>query len=162
PDGDAVTYLYDWTVNDVSTGATGSTLAPSASVRGDVVRVIITPTDGTTAGAPATSDPLTILNTAPTAFTLDLQPNLTHSNQSLNTPLTPPRTDLDGDTIRYTYYWQKNGATIPINNDPTLPTSSYAKGATITVTAVPSDGTDDGPSSTDSVLILNTAPSFTG
>jgi hypothetical protein len=51
-DGDPVSLLYAWTVNDLVTGSTGSTLASSNTAPDDTVECTVTPHDGTDAGTP--------------------------------------------------------------------------------------------------------------
>jgi len=61
PDGDPITLTYQWqqSTNDVAfanlTGQTASTLSAAVTVAGDYYRVIITPNDGHTNGAPFTT-----------------------------------------------------------------------------------------------------------
>jgi hypothetical protein len=66
PDGEPVTVAYVWTVNGVSV-ATTPTLEPSCGcfAAGDVVGVVVTPSDGQATGPSVTAAPVTIVATPP-------------------------------------------------------------------------------------------------
>ena len=65
-------------------------------------------------------------------------------------------TDADGGNITYSYEWTYGSNTV---SGSTLPSSETEKGQEWTVTATPNDGTADGPSVSQTVIIGNTAPS---
>ena len=70
-DGDTVTYDYQWKKNGADlAGETGDELDLSVlgnGDKGDEIAVALTPSDGTDQGPAFTTDPVTIVNTAPTA-----------------------------------------------------------------------------------------------
>jgi cysteine-rich repeat protein len=105
-DGDAVTYTYAWFVGGHPlAGATGATLPASLTQKGDVIYVILTPTDGTDAGAPVASAPVTLLNSPPTAPVVRVSLGGTEDAPTLVAELDAPATDLDADALSYQYRW---------------------------------------------------------
>jgi len=163
-DLDLFTTQQVWVKNGVEMPSqTTLTLAASESEHFDVINARCRATDELgLAGDWVTSAPVTILNTAPTAPTIDLTPNTPKSNQNLLVTVTGASSDLDGDTIYYDFYWTKNGA--PFSN-PTYPTDQDDVLAAYTtrsevweVTAVATDQWADGGSDVDSVTIGNTEP----
>ena len=69
-------------------------------------------------------------------------------------------TDIDGDTILYTFAWYKNGVLQPYTTD-TIPASEFYVGDEWSVTVTTDDGYDGGPSHTEAITVGNTAPTFT-
>ncbi len=119
--GDAVTLGYEWHVVDASTGqdsivqtGVGSSFASLdgaqsfAFDRDDEVYVNVTPNDGTDDGNTVESDRALVLNSVPTEPTLALlgsgDPPLAQID-SLTCTVTSPATDVDGDSLLYTYNW---------------------------------------------------------
>ena len=167
-DGDNITWAYAWSVNGVVDSAqTTSTFPSSSHARLDVVRVLCTPIDEFGAiGLTVVSDPVTILNTPPSAPTIDLTPNAPLSEDDLEVTITAEATDVDGDSVTYRYYWTRNGAqysnpTYPSTN-ASVPASATARGELWSVTVAAFDSIDEGPTATDGVLISNTLPTVAG
>ena len=88
PDDDPITLEYQWTKNEVDLpGETSETLDLSVAGngdRGDEISVRVTASDGTNLSDPVTSDPVSVINTAP-VFDQDL----------------PDRTDVEGDMVDF-------------------------------------------------------------
>jgi fibronectin type 3 domain-containing protein len=163
-DGDAVALAYQWTKNGVDVaGATADTLdmsGPGNGDKGDVIRVRITPTDGTTNGTPVTSAPLTVANTAPTAgVTLDTSsPDTTATLTATGT-----KADVDGgDTVTLTFVWRVNGVVKKTTANSAsltdtfdlLPAGNGDPGDAVTVQVTPSDGTATGVAASDSARVV--------
>jgi hypothetical protein len=75
PDGDTVSYSYEWTVNGATVGGNTPTLAPSFFRANDVVTVKVTPADSLgMGGSPATAPSATI------AYNLVVDPALPGGN----------------------------------------------------------------------------------
>ncbi|HKY50859.1 MAG TPA: hypothetical protein VJP45_06355, partial [Candidatus Limnocylindria bacterium] len=78
PDGDAITYSYQWTRNGVDiAGATGATLdlgRPGNGDRGDAIAVRVTASDGGSTSDPLTSASVTVANTPPTVISATIEP----------------------------------------------------------------------------------------
>ena len=108
-DGDPATYTYEWTVNGtVAVGETSDTLTGDHFVKGDVVIVTVTPSDGIADGSPQTSLPRTISDSVPTTPIVIVSPSSPETEDALSCWATS--TDDDDDTVTYTYTWTVDGA----------------------------------------------------
>ena len=77
----------------------------------DVIRVRVTPNDGTVDGTAVTSDPVTIINTAPVATTPSFSPSPPTTKALLTGSTTI--TDADFDTVKVaTFTWSAVGGAI--------------------------------------------------
>jgi hypothetical protein len=172
-DGDTVSYSYQWQKDSGSgwsdlTGETGSTLDLSQAGngnKGDKLRVVITPNDGTVDGAPLTSGDVTVVNTAPVKGSVAITPSSATAPKTNDTLTATPSgfSDDDGDTLTYHYVW-KNGSTVVGSDSNTLDLSVLGngdKGDTIHVSVTASDGSDSSDAATGSVTVKNTAPTAT-
>jgi hypothetical protein len=56
PEGDTVTVAYAWWVGGTEIAAAGATLRSDDFAKGDAIYVVATPNDGTSDGAPVTSN----------------------------------------------------------------------------------------------------------
>ena len=114
PDGDSVSLRYRWFADGVEiVGATGSSLSGALAGsfdRDDVVTVEVTPNDGVSDGASVVSAGVTVRNTAPTAPTIAITPAAPEAGDDLTCSVVTPATDVDGDTISYTFAWDQDGA----------------------------------------------------
>jgi hypothetical protein len=159
-DGDALTFRYAWTVNGSAAGGSGSTLASSSFVRGDVVRVTATPTDGALDGEALISAPLTISNAIPSITSVAIDPtDLGGDDEARCVP--EGWSDADGDAESYRYVWTVNGAAVA--ETETLTGADFDRGDVIVCTATPFDGRDEGdPVTSGAITIRNTVPELDG
>ena len=162
PDGDQLTYSYQWTKNGADiAGATGATLDLAVSGfgdRGDEIAVRVTASDGSLNSDPLTSASVTVVNSAPSAsVTL--------------TPIKPPHkavltadvvvSDADLDTVTLTYVWRVDGeirrtVTTTATSDQfdlSLPHMANPHD-TVSVTVTPNDGFTDGVAVTATVMVM--------
>ncbi|MES2645168.1 MAG: hypothetical protein V4850_37115 [Myxococcota bacterium] len=153
-DGDSVSTTYAWTVNGLTIASTDAALADSWWSAGDVVACIVTPTDGTTAGAAVVSNRVTIDNFAPTITSVSISPASAAADDTL-TCIASGFTDADGDADATTYAWTVNGAAAGTG---TTLAGAFVGGDEVVCTATPFDGTTSGPALSDSLVIDNTAP----
>jgi len=105
----------------------------------------------------------TVQNTIPTAPSISMEPALPQTTDDLICNVTTNSTDLDDDTVNYTYVWSKNDvydSSVGPKTDlyDTLSNSNTAKGEVWNCTVVPYDGVDNGTNVTDSLTIQNTQP----
>jgi alpha-tubulin suppressor-like RCC1 family protein len=115
-----------------------------------VVTLTGTDTDGLTA-----SDLVSFtINALPTQPSLTVLPENPKTGDDITATATGS-TDADGGNVTYTYEWVYGSTTV---NGSTLSSSETAKGQEWTVTVTPNDGTADGPSVSQTVIIGNTAP----
>ncbi len=112
-DGDTVSLRYRWFMNGVElAGATASTLSGAAAGsfdRDDVVTVEVTPDDGAALGASVVSAGVTVRNTAPTTPTIAITPASPAAGDALTCSVVTPSTDVDGDTVSYSFAWDQDG-----------------------------------------------------
>ncbi len=157
-DGETIVYTYAWTINGVSAGVTASTLAASYTDKNDNISCTVTPTDGTDAGTAVTSNTVTIGNTAPVMTTVSLAPTSPGTADSVTA--TVSASDVDGDSITYSYDWYVSGTFVATTTTGTLSGLVYFdRGDTVEVEVTPNDGTDDGtPMSSSAVTVVNTPP----
>lgn len=156
PDGDTVTVKYDWDVNGVVLGVTSSTLTGTWFDKGDVVACLAIPNDGSIDGAAATSNKVTIRNSAPTLASVTLSPDPASELDVLQCkPATA--TDADGDAVTYATSWKVAGSTLSVTAT-SLTGADFSRGDTVQCFVVPTDGTDAGPSVSSNVVTIGNAP----
>ena len=102
PDGQPVTYTYEWFLNGNNSGITGSILPNSNTTKGNIWMVRATPTDGITSG-PYTEQSVTISNSAPTLSAVSISPSVPTTQDSLTCTFT--ESDADGDPVSTTIEW---------------------------------------------------------
>jgi hypothetical protein len=159
PDGDAESYQYQWYLNGTAiSGATDVSLDGSYFVRGDSLVVSATPWDGALTGSTVTSSARVIQNTAPTTPSVSISPENPEDDDDLVCGFTTASTDLDGDSISYTYSWTRNASATSYTS-ATVPASATSNNDTWICTVTPSDGTASGSSASDTVVVDDyTAP----
>ncbi len=155
-DGDSLSYMYAWTVNGVDIGVTTDTLPPDNFFRGDEVSCTAFVSDDGIDAESATSAAVTVGNSAPDMDSVTITPASATVSDDLTCAASA--TDVDGDSITYTYAWTVNG--MAAGSSSTLSAGSFAKGDIVACQAFGSDGTDDGePLESDELIISNSTPS---
>ena len=87
-----------------------------------------------------------------------IEPAFPEESDSLSCIILTESTDVDGDTITYTFSWTVDGAaysgaTTSTWAGDTIPSAATTSGETWVCTVTPNDGEDDGPSDSASVTI---------
>ncbi len=155
-DGDAVSYVYAWNVSGVDAGVTVATLTGDDFDKGDTVYCTVTPYDGTDLGTGVNSGTVTVANTPPSIGTLTLSPTEAYEASTLT--CSPGSTsDVDGDSISYTYNWTVGGSSLGLDSS-TLDGTWFAKGDTVVCSATPSDGEDSGDTATSNTITIQNTP----
>src|SRR5262249_10250312 len=137
--------------------ATFDLSAPGHGSRGDLISVVVTPSDQFNTGTNATSQ-LTVADSLPVTTV-----KLTPQNPQVNQILTPTAstTDDDGDPISYTFVFKKTPVQVgnpiittspTVTFDPSAPGNSVSAGDTISVEVTPNDGTQNGLKATASTV----------
>jgi hypothetical protein len=156
PDGDDVSYRYKWTVNGADAGTT-DVLPSSRFQKGDIIRLIVFPTDGTDEGAEVTSNSVIAGNNLPEIALVELAPAELYTSDILTA--TVYASDPDGDRIDTVVDWYVDGTRV---SETTLELDGgtyFEKGQEIYVTVTPDDGDSEGtPFTTDTVTVLNSVP----
>ena len=161
PDGDPLTFAYQWMRNGTDlAGATSVSLDLSVAGhgdRGDAIAVRVTASDGSLTSAPVTSTAVIIQDTAPVASV-----SLSPTSPTTNTVLvaTANASDADGDPLTLTYAWSVNGI-VKRTTVTAAPTDTFDlgqpgngnKGDLVTVDLVASDGTLRSATATASVTV---------
>ena len=157
PDGTSVTLAYVWMVG-TTTIATGTSLdLLTTSVQpNDVILCTITATDGD--GEQATSSTsVTVENSAPEITSVVIDPDPAYTNTDLIA--VPSHSDLEGDSVSFTYTWNVNGADIQSGSIDTFASTLFSKNDTISVSVVAEDGQDVSAIVTESIVISNSLSS---
>lgn len=158
-DGDPLTWTYAWTINGVEVpDVLTDTLPASATSRGDVVAVTAIPSDGELDGSKVDSEPVTVVNGAPTGTEVVLDPGSVYTNDTLTA--TASGTDPEDDALSWTYAWFVDGVEVAGETGDTLAgTAHFDRDQEVYVVATPSDGTEPGtPVTSETVTVLNTPP----
>jgi hypothetical protein len=158
PDGDPVTYHYQWVKNDEEILAENKNILEIVNFRkGDLIRVKVTPSDGKKEGGTFLSDPVRILNSPPKIQELWIEPKMVYANDPIRVHVKGH--DPDGDSIYYTYQWEKNGAVLTEEKGEVLEKGRFKKGDSITVIVTPDDGEASGkPKKSEAMIIANSPP----
>jgi hypothetical protein len=158
PNGDSVTYRYQWIKDDESiAGENKNTYKPGNLKKGDIIQIRIIPSDGKEEGKPFLSAPVKILNAPPVIEDVWIEPKMPTAKENLRA--FEKSVDADGDPIYFTYQWEKNGVVLLDERKEILEQGRLKKGDTITVTMVPDDREIIGvPKKSAPVTILNSAP----
>jgi choline dehydrogenase-like flavoprotein len=159
-DGDLVNYRYQWIKNDVElSGETGNVLKAGNFTKGDILQVKAIPSDGKGDGKPFLSNPAKILNAPPVVGEVWIEPQMPTIQNDLK--VHEKSTDADGDSIFFSYQWEKNGAALMDERKDTLERTRFKKGDSISVTVVPDDREIMGaPKRSDPVRISNSPPAI--
>jgi hypothetical protein len=158
PEREAVSFRYQWYVNDaLLVGQTGSTLPADLLRRGQTVSVEITPSDGSRKGQPYRTAAVLVGNTPPRVIRVSLTPQVAHSGDRLEVQV--DAIDLDHDLVDLRYRWLKNNAVMKEGEEPFLDTKGLAMRDEIVVEVTAHDPISAGSSlRSDPVILGNSAP----
>ncbi len=149
-DGDAEQLTYSWVVDGVVV-STASTY--TGVVRGQVVYVEVTPSDGYESGATVRSASVTVGDAAPTLASVAITPSVLYAD---STPVAVPSgyADADGDSGTYRYQWYLDGTAAGGETTSAL-ASVLVVGEEVQVSVWPSDGTSEGAAVSSSVITVS-------
>ncbi len=160
PDGDLLSYAWEWRVNDVPT-ATTETLPPGSFVKGDTVQAAVRVNDTFETSPRALTEVITIANSAPVVTSVSLSPLEVRTNDVIS--YTYGASDPDGDKIsEVSVEWYVNG--VLHSTGPTLDGSTaFSKNDEIYAIVKASDGEEFGEGlKSDTITVLNTVPTTPG
>ncbi len=156
PEGDSISYRYDWYRGGVHSSASTSAILPaSATTRGDVWSVEVTASDGFADGAPGTAS-TTVVNTTPAVTGVSITPDPASESDLLTCGWS--YSDADGDTDVSTVSWTVDGALAGTGS--TL-VGAFVFGDVVVCTVTPSDGITTGSAGSDTNVIGNSGPVVT-
>ena len=186
-EGDDETYIYEWYINDSevhthqSDSATSTLFESRTDLhdgdwprKGETVKVVVIPFDGTDRGDMVFSNSVVITNSAPTVTTAEIRPDT-----AFGAVIGPLRTgddvyakvegwsDLDNDAEQYELTWYING--VPRQNDfgdntelLRIDPDLVEPNAEIQLEIKPFDGLDYGPAIySNTITVENAAPVIT-
>lgn len=156
-DGDEIEYAAWWLVNGRGVSQEMS-LHPDLYRRGDVVQVMVTPTDGSSDGEMAVSSEVTILNAPPEIVSSVFNADPIYTD----TVLTPRLEwfDADGDEVTATYAWEVNGSAAGDATGTLDGNVAFDRGDTVAYTVTLNDGLEDGDSfASTTENVINKPPS---
>ena len=142
-DGDPEGYHYNWFVDDIMIGETGSTLDGDYFSRGDVVHCEIIPFDGIDEGTGIATAAVTIGNSIPTAPVAGYLPIPIYDNDEINITIITGSLDADDDMLTYHYEWSIDGSVVG-GDESYLDAAETAPGDLVHVDVWANDGIDDG------------------
>ena len=158
PDGDSVTYQFQWIRNDEEiTGENKNNLKSGTFKKGDLILARVTPSDGKVSGTPFLSAPVKILNSPPVIQEVWIEPKVAYVTERLKANV--KSSDPDRDFIYYTYQWEKNGTLLTEERGEILERGQFKKGDTIAVLVTPDDRETLGtPKKSETLIISNSPP----
>jgi hypothetical protein len=161
PDNDPVTNHYQWVKNGEEIIEENSyTLKNGKLKKGDLIQVKVTPSDGKLNGTPFLSAPVKVLNSPPAIQEVRIEPNVAYASDHLKVSVRS--SDADGDTVDYTYQWEKNGEMLGQDKNEVLERGQFKKGDSIIVTVTPDDKESIGkPKKSEPIRISNSPPIIT-
>ena len=155
-DGDPVTLTYSWMVDGVLLPETGSTLQDQFAI-GEEVTCSVSATDGQESTTDSAS--VEIENSIPTVSNVYVLPTQPYTNDTVTAYATASDAD-SGQSLQLHYTWYVNGNAV-VNGygmDTLSGVSSFSKGDNIFVSVYATDGVDQGPSDSSSIVTVENSP----
>ena len=157
PDGDPVIYHYQWMKNNEGISGENKNILKSGNFKkGDLIQVKVTPSDGKSEGKPSLSVPVKILNSPPIIREVRIEPRMAYASDRLTVYVKSD--DVDGDSIYYTYRWEKNGVVPTEEKTEGLEKGRFKKGDSIAVTVTPDDRESQGISKKSEPITIQNSP----
>lgn len=159
PDGDDITWTYEWIKNgEKISGAFFQSLPPGNVSKNDILVCLAVPSDGKADGAVVVSQSVVIQNSPPTGGSTLLSPP-TASVLTTLTCLGAGATDADDEQLTYLFGWKVNGVPLAGTSGAKLKAPQFTKGDSVTCWSLATDGVVQGPASeSNEVIIGNAAP----
>jgi hypothetical protein len=158
PDGDPVSYQYQWFKNDEEILSADKNVLPKGNFKkGDLIQVKVTPSDGKAEGKPFLSEQARVLNSPPVIQEVRVEPKIAYVTDQLRVQV--KSSDIDGDSIYYSYQWESNGALLPDEKTEVLEKGRFKKGDVMTVAVTPDDRESKGSAKkSEPITIVNSPP----
>lgn len=160
PDGDPITYTYNWVVAGESVGA-AATLPSSRFRKGDSIYLELTPNDGIADGEAIRSNIVEGGNNPPVLARATFDPSTVYTDTLIT--LDAIANDHDDDEVTLTVAWYVNGSVLSVT-DPELDGDTwFDRDDEIYAIVTPDDGDDVGsPVTTSTFTVLNSPPTVPG
>ncbi len=157
PEGDGLTYRYDWYLNgSLYQSGSNDTVSSGVTVRGHYWEVYAYGNDGFGYGDPG-YDSITIQNSAPSIDGVNIDP-LPPTTVDTLTAVPEGWDDQDGDTPRYRYAWYLNDTLDTSATTVTFSSSKTEKGDVVRVEVTPYDAEVSGDAVSSSDVIIENSP----
>lgn len=159
PEREAVSFQYQWFVNDAPlAGQTKATLPPELLRRGQAVSVEVIPFDTNEQKGPAYRTAATMVgNTPPEVTKVSFLSRAFQIGERLEAQV--EATDPDHDRVDLTYRWLKNNIVVKEGEEPFLDTKGFVSRDTIAVEVTAHDPSATGNSlRSDSLILGNSLP----
>jgi len=158
-DDDSETAHYLWFLDGQSIeGQAQATITPVMMQPGQTLTCQVTPFDGESEGAPVQTDPVLLINHAPSIGSVNLGPEPAYTS---STVVCSPQgwSDTDGDLPGYFYEWLVNAQPIQGETGATLAGTFFSKKQKVYCNVTPFDGEKSGnPALSNPVTIANSPP----
>jgi hypothetical protein len=160
PEGDTLSFDYEWRVGGVAVGVNGPELHAEGPRETSIeLTVIAHDTQG------GDSDPATayarVGNLPPVILDVWMQPTGQLVTAGHDVTATPRATDPEGDELEFRYRWTLNGETVPVDG-PTLPAKLLKRGDKVVLEVWASDGDlETEPLESKPIEVTNAAPKVT-
>ena len=157
-DGDALSLSYSWTIDGAPQSETSATLL-SGWMPGEVIQCSVIANDGLSDSVAVASNPVTAVNTGPTAPAVEITPADPTEDDSLLCSIVTPATDCDGDALTTTLSWTLDGAawtgttSTTTESGDTIEEPDTVEGQEWTCTAVATDGAETSEPGSDTVVV---------
>ena len=153
PEREAVSFQYQWYVNDVALAdQTHPTLAPEFLRRGQMVSVEIVPADGTQKGKAFRTETVPVGNTPPHITSVVLAPPTAQPGERLEAQA--EASDFDHDRTDLVYRWFRNATVVKEGEDPFLDTTEFVARDQVVVEVIVHDPASTGNSVRSAPLTL--------
>ncbi|TVQ90229.1 MAG: hypothetical protein EA397_12775 [Deltaproteobacteria bacterium] len=147
PDGDDLTLVPTWTLDDEVIAFDGLVLPHGETVRGNRIMVDAYVTDSDLDSETQESQELTIANTPPTRPGIAVAPNPAIAGSDITCSVVAPSEDPDDDAITYSFTWSVNGTpfvdAVHSESESTVPGDSVGDDENWICTVVASDELDE-------------------
>ncbi len=159
PDGDEIELGYAWTLNGRPARTSGDTLQLSSAIKGDIVQVTVTASDGWDESDPVTTQ-AQIGNSPPVLQNVAFDP-LGSITRGQPVTARPIAIDPNGDPLEYEFVWWVNDRELPSRTDQ-LDTSRLKRGDMVRVAVVATDGyARSNEIRSEPIPVQNSAPQIT-
>ena len=149
-------YIIKWYKDDAEQAGleNSTTVASSYTAKGEAWKFSASLYDGDSWGDYSNSSALTIINTPPTAPVVDVLPDNPGNDDDLVANIVVASTDIDNDTITYSYQWYKNDVLQPGQTGTMVSKLLTSAGDTWKVVVTPNDGEEDGATAGSSETVV--------
>ena len=156
--------FVDWSLNGVSISTQGSSPAgiaefSDANLAFGTYQLIVTATD--TDGLTDSDQHAFTVNGLPSEPDISIAPSPAYTASDVHITINADAIDPEGSLVNYSYEWSKNGAVQPIYTTDTLPSSATTKDEEWRARVTPDDGIASGTSTSVSIIISNSEPTYT-